>query len=107
MIRSLIAPRRKMCPTCRVADRFFNDFVEDLEALNIVTVSKFARVSKYVHESSSLVLELVEAGKAYPVAGNVYFDTSKADHFGKLSHQSEFESEDEDYRRSAREEELH
>jgi cysteinyl-tRNA synthetase len=83
--------KKESVPYMQIADRFFSDFVEDLEALNIVTVSKFARVSKYVHESASLVLELVEAGKAYPVAGNVYFDTSKADHFGKLSHQGEFE----------------
>jgi cysteinyl-tRNA synthetase len=71
-----------------IADKFYNAFLEDLDALNIVTVSKFARVSNYVDESVILVKGLLESGKAYHLEGSVYFDTSKADHFGKLSHQS-------------------
>jgi cysteinyl-tRNA synthetase len=72
----------------QIADKFYNAFVEDLDALNIVTVSKFERVSNYVEESASLVKQLLDAGKAYMLNGNVYFDTSKALDFGKLSHQS-------------------
>ena len=83
--------KKENVPYTQVAERFFKDFVEDLESLNIATVSKYARVSKFVNESASLVLRLLEAGKAYRLGGNVYFDTSKADHFGKLSHQSEFQ----------------
>ena len=71
-----------------IADKFYNAFLEDLDALNIATVSKFARVSNYVDESVVLVKDLLENGKAYHLEGSVYFDTSKADHFGKLSHQS-------------------
>jgi cysteinyl-tRNA synthetase len=71
-----------------IADRFYNAFLEDLDALNIVTVSQFARVSKYVDESAALVKRLLDLSSAYSLEGNVYFDTSKADHFGKLSHQS-------------------
>lgn len=71
-----------------IADRFYNAFVEDIEALNIVTVSKFERVSRHVEDSASLVKQLMESGKAYSLHGNVFFDTSKATNFGKLSHQS-------------------
>lgn len=74
-----------------IADRFYNAFLEDLDALNIVTISRFARVSKYVDESADLVKDLLEKGVAYRLDGNVYFDTSKADHFGKLSHQSPYQ----------------
>jgi cysteinyl-tRNA synthetase len=71
-----------------IADRFYKAFLEDLDALNIATVSRFARVSKYVEESADLVKILMDKSVGYRLDGNVYFDTSKADHYGKLSHQS-------------------
>ena len=74
-----------------IADKFYDAFLEDLDALNIVTVSKFARVSKYVEESANLVNDLLDKRIAYKLDGNVYFDTSRADHFGKLSHQSAYQ----------------
>jgi cysteinyl-tRNA synthetase len=72
----------------QIADKFFNAFVEDMDALNIVTISKCERVSYYVEESAALVTQLLKSGKAYRLNQNIYFDTSKAFNFGKLSHQS-------------------
>jgi len=83
--------KREDLPYMQVADRFYRDFIEDLEALNIVTVTKFARVSKYINESAELVKKLRDSGKAYLINSSTYFDTSKADHFGKLSHQNELD----------------
>lgn len=74
-----------------VADKFYKEFVEDLNDLNIVTVSKFARVSKYVEESAHLVQRLIDEEYAYPLDGSVFFDTSKAVNYGKLSHQTAFD----------------
>lgn len=78
-------------PFMEIADKFYNEFLQDLEDLNIVTVSKFARVSNYIEDSASLVKQLLDSGKAYRLHNNVYFDTSKAVDFGKLSHQSELD----------------
>ena len=83
--------KRENVPYMEIADKFYNEFVEDLEALNIQTVSKFARVSRYVQDSIELVSELLNAEKAYELNKSIYFDTSKADHYGKLSHQSAFD----------------
>ncbi|MGI0092412.1 MAG: cysteine--tRNA ligase [Nitrososphaerales archaeon] len=80
--------KKEGVPYMQIADRFYNAFIEDLDALNIVTISKYARVSNYVEESVDLVKQLLDSGKAYSLNGNVYFDTSKTDDFGKLSHQS-------------------
>jgi cysteinyl-tRNA synthetase len=79
--------KKENVPYLEIANRFYTAFLEDLDALNIVTVSKYARVSKYVEESTSLVKQLTNSGKAYKLGGNVFFDTSKAYDFGKLSHQ--------------------
>lgn len=72
-----------------IADKFYKAFVEDVESLNILTVSKFERVSHHVADSAALVKQLLESGKAYALQDNVFFDTSKAVNFGKLSHQSQ------------------
>jgi cysteinyl-tRNA synthetase len=80
--------KKENVPYTEIAERFYNSFQEDLDALNIVTVSVFARVSNYVQESAALVKQLVDAGVGYKLGGNIYFDVSKADQFGKLSHQS-------------------
>jgi cysteinyl-tRNA synthetase len=80
--------KKENVPYGEIADRFYNAFLQDLDSLNIVTVSRFARVSKYVDESAALVKTLLDDSAAYRLEGNVYFDISKADRFGKLSHQS-------------------
>lgn len=82
--------KKENVPYEEIAKRFYEAFLEDLESLNIVTISKFARVSKFVDESAELVKDLLALNIAYRLDGNVYFDTSKADHFGKLSHQSAY-----------------
>ena len=82
--------KKENVPYEEVANRFYDAFLEDLESLNIVTISHFARVSKFVDESAELVKILLDRSTAYRLDGNVYFDTSKADHFGKLSHQTAY-----------------
>jgi cysteinyl-tRNA synthetase len=83
--------KKENIPYMEIADKFYRAFLEDLEALNIVTVSRFARVSEYVEESAALVKILLDRSAGYRLEGGVYFDTSKADHFGKLSHQTAFD----------------
>ncbi len=83
--------KRERIPYMDIANRFYNDFVQDLESLNILTVSKFCRVSNYVESSALLVQRMLDARTAYRLDGNIYFDVSKADHFGKLSHQSNYQ----------------
>jgi cysteinyl-tRNA synthetase len=82
--------KKENVPYGEIAEKFYNAFLQDLEALNIVTVSRFARVSKFVDESAELVKILTDKSFGYRLDGNVYFDTSKADHFGKLSHQTAY-----------------
>lgn len=83
--------KKENVPYMEIADRFLSDFLRDIEALNILTISKIERVSNYVKEAVQLVQTMLSSGKAYELGGNYYFDTSKADRFGKLSHQSEFQ----------------
>ncbi|MDG6922422.1 MAG: class I tRNA ligase family protein, partial [Nitrososphaerota archaeon] len=81
--------KKENIPYKEIADRFYNAFLEDLDALNIVTVSRFERVSNYIEASAELVKQLLDSGSAYSLEGSVFFNTSKAQNFGKLSHQSQ------------------
>lgn len=83
--------RKESVPFMALADRFLADFLSDVEALNIVTISKVERVSNYVEGAINLVQDLLRKEVAYVNDGNTYFDISKADHFGKLSHLSSYE----------------
>jgi cysteinyl-tRNA synthetase len=83
--------KKENTPYMGIADRFFKDFLSDMETLNIETVSKIERVSNFVPQAMNLVQSMLEKGQAYQLDGNSYFDISKADHFGKLSHQSEYQ----------------
>jgi len=82
--------KKENVPYQEIADKFYREFLEDLDALNIMTVSRFARVSKYIDESAELVKILLDMSKAYRLDGNIYFDISKADNYGKLSHLSQY-----------------
>ncbi len=83
--------RKENIPYMDIADKFYKEFLVDIESLNIVTLSKIERVSNYITEAMELVQEMSKTGKAYQLEGNTYFDISKADHFGKLSHQSQYQ----------------
>ena len=83
--------KKENVPYMEIADRFFKDFVSDIEALNILTISRIERVSNYIGEAVELIQTMLSSQVAYELGGSYYFDTSKADHFGKLSHQSDLQ----------------
>lgn len=80
--------KKENVPYMEIANKFFQEFIADMEALNIQTISRIERVSNFVGEAVSLVQTMVSSGTAYELDGDYYFDTARADHYGKLSHQS-------------------
>jgi cysteinyl-tRNA synthetase len=73
--------------TEELADRFLRIYYEDMELLNIKSVSLFARATQHVEEIIEQIEELMAKGKAYERGGNVYFDVSAFPDFGELSGQ--------------------
>jgi cysteinyl-tRNA synthetase len=83
--------RNENVPYTAISDRFYSDFLGDMKDLNITTFTQIEPVSNYIEKSIELVRDLVSKNKAYTLDGNTYFDTSRADNYGKLSHQSAFQ----------------
>lgn len=62
--------------------------MEDFEALSIKTISRFEPVSLHVDEMVRQISALLDKGFAYEAGGWIYFDTTKFERWGRLSHQS-------------------
>jgi len=71
-----------------LAEKFIAAFKEDREALGAHSPSVSPRVTETIDEIVDFIRELVEQGKAYESAGDVYFRTSTFPEYGKLSHKN-------------------
>ena len=66
--------------------QFYTDrFFADERKVNIIPAKHFPKATDHVTEMLEIVDGLVEAGHAYEVRGNVYFDVSSFGDYGNLS----------------------
>ena len=68
-----------------VAEHFTRSYFEDMDALNVQRPDICPRASGHIPEQIELVQKLLENGYAYEVDGNVYYEVSSFDDYGKLS----------------------
>jgi len=69
-----------------VAEEYAQINLEDFEALG-VRADAYPKASAYVEEMIEMVEALIDAGLAYESEGNVFFDVTAFDDYGKLSNQ--------------------
>jgi L-cysteine:1D-myo-inositol 2-amino-2-deoxy-alpha-D-glucopyranoside ligase len=66
-------------------------FERDMEALNALPVSAAPRASSAIPDIRGFIGMVLDRGFAYEAGGSVYFDVSKFDSFGTLSHYTDDE----------------
>jgi len=66
-------------------------FERDMEALNALPVTATPRASSAIPDIRGFIGMVLDRGFAYESGGSVYFDVSKFDSFGSLSHYTEEE----------------
>ncbi len=71
-----------------VAKHFENLFFDDIKILGIDSVNIFARASEHIPEIIDQVQRLIRKGFAYETKTGVYYDITKFNDYGKLSHQN-------------------
>lgn len=71
-----------------VAEKYIGEYYKDADGLNLKRATVNPRATEFMNEIISFVKDLVDKGYAYEVDGDVYFDTTKFEEYGKLSHQS-------------------
>jgi len=80
------AKERKEDPL-NLAREFEESFFKDIASLGIDTIDLYARASEHIQEIIDQIKRLMEKGFAYITQTGVYFDVSKFEDYGKLSHQ--------------------
>lgn len=71
----------------QIAQFYTDAFLEDERKLNILPAHNFPKATDNVEQMVSFIDGLVQKGFAYEAKGNVYFDVTKFEGYGKLSGQ--------------------
>jgi cysteinyl-tRNA synthetase len=71
----------------KLAWQYEKCFYEDMTSLRIRSINLFARASEHITEIIDQIKTLIEKGYAYETETGVYYDISKFEDFGALSHQ--------------------
>jgi cysteinyl-tRNA synthetase len=69
-----------------LAERVTADYLECLAALNVTGIDHMPRATEHIGDIVAINEGLIEKGFAYASGGDVYFDVTRADSYGKLSH---------------------
>ncbi len=67
-----------------LAEKMTADYKECLAKLNVTGIDRFPKATEHIPGMIAMIGQLIEKGHAYAAAGDVYFDVSKDDDYGKL-----------------------
>ncbi len=68
-----------------VSERFIDNYFSDMDRLNVKRATIYPRATRHIPEMLRMIGDLVDRDIAYPVDGDVYFDVTRFDDYGKLS----------------------
>lgn len=68
----------------QLAQEMTLDYFNCLKQLNVTGIDHFPRATEYIPQMIALIDRLIAKGYAYPVDGDVYFDVSRDEDYGKL-----------------------
>ena len=72
-------------PLSEFTEGFYQEFLKDLDSLNIKRASEYPKATQHVEEMIQAVQTLIEKGYAYEKFRSIYFDISRFRDYGKLS----------------------
>src|SRR4051812_20838954 len=67
-----------------LAEKMERDYVECLRRLNVTGIDEMPRATGHIGDMIEIMRGLIEKGHAYAAGGDVYFDVSKDEDYGKL-----------------------
>ena len=86
--KMLKAARRENKNPFEIADFYMNEFLKDIDKLNIDRPEIIARATEHIDIMEEYVKKIIENGYTYKTEDTVYFDTSKLDKYGVLSNRN-------------------
>ncbi len=76
------------CTAFELAERITGEYVDAMDRLNITGIDKMPKASEHIGDIIRFVERLIDRGAAYVAGGDVYFDVTSDDDYGKLSNRS-------------------
>lgn len=89
----LRAKERGIAPA-KLADEFYKIYREDMKALGIRSINKYAHATRYIKQIVNQIKALLEKGYAYKAEDGYYFNIAKFSDYGKLSRRTVAAAED-------------
>jgi cysteinyl-tRNA synthetase len=75
-------------PVNKLAREMTDDYLDNLQLMGVDSIDLFPYATEHIPEMLDMIGKLIEKGHAYPLDGDVYFQTEQDDDYGKLSHRS-------------------
>jgi cysteinyl-tRNA synthetase len=81
----LIVRARELNTTVKeLAEKMTSDYVDSLKKLHVTGIDHMPRATEHIPEMIEMMQRLIKDGYAYPAGGDVYFDVTRDDDYGKL-----------------------
>ncbi len=81
----LIVRSRELGTTVKeLAERMTSDYLDCLKKLGVEGITHMPRATEHIPEMQAMIAGLIEKGYAYPSGGDVYFDVTRDEDYGKL-----------------------
>lgn len=71
-----------------VSKKYLASYHEDMQLIGIRPPDREPKATEYIPKMICFIELLIKSGRAYPAAGDVYFDVKTAGRYGKLSNQN-------------------
>lgn len=69
----------------QLSEEYAQIYLEDLSSLGVLPAERYPKVSEHIPEIIEMVATLIEKGFAYEANGDVYYEVSRFEDYGKLS----------------------
>ncbi len=86
--KMIVAMKREGKTAYEIAEFYTQEFLKDVERLNILSADVYPRATEHIQEQIDMVVALEKNGYTYKTSDGIYFDTSKLNDYGRLSGQS-------------------
>ncbi len=84
----IAASAREGIPFRELADKYSAEYLESMDMLKVRRADMYPRATDHIADIIEMIETLVKKGHAYPSGGDVYFDVSSFEGYGKLSRRS-------------------
>jgi cysteinyl-tRNA synthetase len=80
----IVEAAKQHTTVAELAERVTADYCDNLRRLGVDGIDHLPRATHHIGDIIEMIQGLIERGHAYPAGGDVYFDISKDDDYGKL-----------------------